>query len=122
MEPDISKEEYIEALKKMKKSPASVVGILGDLVVTGIGTTAGVGVAGKIAAAFGATTLLGSTKLAIILGTTFVTTTPIGWVIGSAAAAGVLAFGTGRLIRSGAKTDTIKKYTIREIERRISKL
>jgi hypothetical protein len=120
MEITVTKEEYESALKKMKNSRSDVVGKIGTLGITGIGVTAGIGASGPIAATFGATTLMGSTTLASIFSGILVTTTPIGWVVGSAIAAGSLAYGTGLLIRSGERCDNIKKKTIKEIKQRMS--
>lgn len=113
-------EEYVCALEKMKKSPRDRVGILGELGVTGIGLTAGVAASGSIAAATGAATIAGSTTLASILGGVFVTTTPVGWVVGSAIAGGTLAYSAGKLIRSGSRCDKFKEINIYELEKRIS--
>ena len=116
----ISIEEYVCALEKMKESPRDRVGILGELGVTGIGLTAGVAVSGSIAAAAGAATIAGSTTIASILGGVFVTTTPIGWVVGTAIAGGTLAYSAVKLIRSGSRCDKFKEVNIYDIEQRIS--
>lgn len=115
-------DEYIQALEKMKRCPRDRVGILAELGVTGIGITAGAALSGTIAGAAGAATLAGSTTLASILGGVFVTTTPVGWVIGAAAAGGALACAASKLVRSGGKCDTLKKLSIEELERRIQLL
>lgn len=118
----MSKEEYISALEKMKNSPSDILGILGDIGVTGLGTAAGIAASGTIACAFGASTLLGSTTLAALLGGIFVTTTPVGWIVGSAVAAGTLAFGTGWLIKSGTRSDTIREMNMNELKNRLHQL
>lgn len=112
-------DEYIKALERMKSSPRDRVGILGELGVAGLGITAGAALSGTVAGVAGATTLAGSTALASILGGVFVTTTPIGWVVGAAAAGGAIAYAASNLVRSGGKCDAIKKITIRELEQRI---
>jgi hypothetical protein len=113
---------YVKALKRMKKSPKDRFGILGHLGVTGIGACAGAAASGTIAATAGVTTLAGSTMLGSVLGGVFVVTTPVGWVIGTAAAGAMLAYTAGRLIRGGAKADLRKRLTIEELEKRISEL
>ena len=118
----MSKEEYISALEKMKNSPPDILGILGVIGVTGLGTAAGIAASGTIAGALGATTLLESTTLAALLGGIFVTTTPVGWIVGSAFAAGTLAFGTGWLIKSGARSDTIREMNINDLKDRLLQL
>lgn len=113
-------EEYIHALEKMKRSPRDRLGILGELGVTGLGVTTGIALSGTVAAASGAATLAGSTTLASLLGGVFVTTTPVGWVVGSAVVCGSLAYAIGKLVRSGGKCDTLKAETMLELERRIA--
>lgn len=112
-------DEYIQALEKMKESPGDRIGILGELGVTGLGVTAGVALSGTVAGAAGAATLAGSTTLASILGGIFVTTTPIGWVVGAAFTGGVLAYTASQMIRSGEKCDIYKTETIKELENRV---
>ena len=115
-------EEYLCALEKMKQNPRDRVGILGELGVTGLGVTAGVALSGSIAAIAGTATFAGSTTLASIVGGIFVTATPVGWVVGSAVAGGTLAYAAVKLVRSGAKCDTRRKINIRDLEERILKL
>lgn len=118
----LSLEEYVGALEKMKRSPRDRLGILGELGATGIGVTAGVAISGAAAGVAGAATLAGSTTLASVLGGIFVTTTPVGWVVGAAAAGGALAYAATKAIRSGSKSDFLKMRTIRDIEGRIRSL
>lgn len=91
----LSIEEYIRALEKMKRSPRDRLGILGELGVTGMGVTTGIALSGTVAVAAGTATLAGSTTLASLLGGIFVTTTPVGWVVGSAVVCGSLAYAVG---------------------------
>ncbi|RZS57954.1 hypothetical protein [Sphaerotilus mobilis] len=69
------------------------------------GTAAGVVAAGTLASAAGASTLLGSSTLAGVLGGIFVTSTPIGWVLGAAAAGGALGLAVVKLARSGGRNE-----------------
>jgi hypothetical protein len=115
----LSIEEYVCALEKMKRNPRDRVGILGELGVTGLGVAAGAALSGSIAGVAGVATLAGSTTLASILGGVFVTTTPIGWIVGSVLAGGSLAYAAGKLVRSGGKCDTRRNMSIRELEQRI---
>jgi hypothetical protein len=115
----LSVEEYILALEKMKRSPRDRLGILGELSVGGLGVTAGIALSSTVAGAAGAATLAGSTALASLLGWVLVTSTPVGWVVGSAVVCGSLAYAAGKLVRSGGKCDTLKAETVREIERQI---
>ncbi len=115
----LSEKEYLSALEKMKRSPRDRIGILGELSVTGLGAVAGAAVSGAAAGAAGAATLAGSTTLASILGGIFVTTTPVGWVVGAAAAGAGLGYAASKLVRSGGKADVYKLYSMRELEERI---
>lgn len=103
----ISKAQYEKALRKLKGKDA--VGRAGEVLGSAGGAVAGASAAGAIAAAAGATTLLGSTTLAGVLGGVFVTATPVGWIIGSAAVAGLAAFGLAKMIRSGTRQDAIRE-------------
>ena len=112
----LSLEEYVRALEKMKRSPRDRLGILGELGATGIGVTAGIAVSGAAAGVAGAATLAGSTTLASVLGGIFVTATPIGWVVGAAAAGGTLAYAATKAIRSGSKAEFLKIRTIQKCQ------
>jgi len=118
----VSIDEYISTLEKMKKSPRDRVGILGEFGATGLGIGAGAGVAGATASAAGVATLFGSSTLASALGGVFVTTTPVGWVVGSIALGGTVGYGISKLVSSGGKNDAIKIMNIHELKSRISKL
>lgn len=118
----LSLEEYVKALDTMKYSPQDRLGILGELGTTGIGVTAGVAISGAAASAAGVATLAGSTTLASLLGGIFVTTTPVGWIIGAAIVGGSLACAVTKAIKSGSKADLLRARTIREIEERIRSL
>jgi len=61
--------------------------------------------AGTAAAAVGATSIFGVTSVAGWLGLTVVAATPVGWVLGGAAAAGAAAYSVSRLIRNGGMSE-----------------
>jgi hypothetical protein len=94
------------ALDKLKGRDR--VGVMGEGAALLGGAGAGAALAGSAAGMAGATTLLGSTSLASLLGGVFVTATPIGWVVGSAAVAGAAGYGIAKLIRSGSKQDQLR--------------
>lgn len=119
---ELSVEEYISALEKMKKSPKDRIGALGELGATGLGGIAGAGLASATAGAAGVATLFGSTTIGSILGGIFVTTTPLGWVVGSVAIGGVVGYGISKLVSSGGKSDAIKKMNINELQQRVTQL
>ena len=119
---EISLEDYIQALERMKKSPRDRVGIIGDLAATGIGSIAGVGAAGTVAGVAGATTILGSSTLASVVGGVFVASTPVGWIAGLMVLGGAFGYGATRLIRGGQKQDIIKKQNMLQLQARIKEL
>jgi len=119
---ELSSEEYINALERMKKSPRDRIGILGEIGAAGLGTVAGSGVAGVIASTAGAATLLGSSTLASVMGGVFVTTTPVGWFVGSVVVGGAIGYSVSKLVRSGGKSDAVKKMNMRELSEKIQKL
>lgn len=119
--PSLSEEELL------KKSIASLdgkdrIGLLGDSAAAVIGGLGGAAAAGSIASAAGASTLLGSTTLASALGGVFVTATPIGWVIGSAAVLGAAGYGAGKLIRSGSEQDSVRAELINSLKQKMQTL
>ncbi|HCF7393616.1 TPA: hypothetical protein NIJ95_003768 [Pseudomonas aeruginosa] len=97
-------------------------GLAGEHLAAAGGAAAGVAAAGSIASAAGATTLLGSTTLASMLGGVFVTTTPVGWVIGSAAVMGAAGYGIAKLVRSGSEQDRLRKAFIERQTQRLMDL
>jgi hypothetical protein len=115
-----SEEEKIKrAILKLQKKDK--VGLAGDAMSILGGAAAGSAAAGTIASAAGATTILGSTTLGSLLGGTFVAATPVGWVIGSAAAAAAAGFGIGRLIRSGSTQDQVRSEIVERLTKRLSR-
>jgi len=119
---ELSADEYISALEKMKKSSRDRIGVLGELGATGLGGVAGAGLAGATAGAVGVATIFGSSSLGSILGGIFVTTTPVGWVVGSVAIGGAVGYGISKLVSSGGKSDAIKQMNIRELHEKIKTL
>ena len=104
------------AIEKMRGRDR--VGLVSEHLAAAGGAAAGVAAAGTIAGAAGATTLLGSTGLAGMLGGVFVTATPVGWVLGSAALMGAAGYGIAKLIRSSSEQDRVRREFIeRQTER-----
>jgi len=114
-----SKSDYIAALEKIKNSPKDRIGLLGDLGVTSVGLVAGLAASGTIASTLGLTTIFGSSTLGGVLGGVFVASTPVGWIVGSAVAAGAAAYGLSRVIRSGERSDAEKFKNIADLESRV---
>ena len=121
-EKELTREQYIKALEKMKKSPRDRLGVLGELGATGLGGAAGAGLAGTAATAAGVATIFGSSTLGSILGGVFVTSTPVGWFAGSVALGGVMGYGISKVVGSGGKSDAIKQMNIHELQDKIRNL
>jgi hypothetical protein len=111
----LSKEDYLKSLAALKGRDSF--GVAGEFLGTTAGAAAGFASAGVSASLAGASTILGSSTLGTLLGGIFVTATPIGWVVGCAAAAGALGYGITKLCTSGGENDikrTILKSDINE--------
>jgi len=114
--------DYKSALKKISDNPKDRVGILGEVVIVGIGVAGGVAGAGPAAAAAGASTILGSSTLGGLLGGVLVASTPVGWVIGTAAFGGAAAYGVSRLFKSGNVSDERTEQNIKKLKKTIEDL
>ncbi|EAQ96921.2 YcjF family protein [Congregibacter litoralis] len=90
------------------------------MISTSLGVTGGVAASGSVAAAVGATTILGSSTLGGALGGIFIATTPIGWVVGAGLAGGALGYGATRLIRNGEVQDRAKKSIYERLKKRLA--
>lgn len=100
--PKVTKEQLLKLIDEIEKNPNDQARILGNSGITLIGVGLGAAAAGTLAAAAGATSIAGLTTAASWVGLTVVAATPVGWIIGSAAAAGAVAYGVSRLIRGGS--------------------
>jgi len=111
--------------EKLQKSIESLsgkdrVGLLGEGAATVLGGLGGAAAASSVASAAGASTLLGSTTLASALGGVFVTTTPVGWIIGSTLVLSAVGYSAGKLIRSGSAQDKIRAELINSLNERLA--
>ena len=97
----LTKKQLLNFIDELQRKPSDRVRIFGDLGITALGGSLGVAAAGSAAAIAGATAVPALTTAASWLGLTLVATTPIGWLVGGAAAGGALAFGVSRLIHNG---------------------
>ena len=99
------KTRLLKLIDHLENKPADKGRILGDIGITAVGAGLGAAAAGTVAAAAGATSIFGVTTVASWLGLTVVAATPVGWILGGAAAAGVATFTVSRLIRNGGMTE-----------------
>ncbi len=111
----VTKKQLIDMIDKLQKNPHDKIRILGDTGITVLGVGLGAAAAGTLAGAAGATSILGLTTVASWLGVTAVAATPVGWIIGSAAAAGAAAYCVSRIIHGGGlsegrKFELLQKY------------
>ena len=118
----LTKNQLLKLIDDLEKTPEDKGRILGDFGITAMGAGLGAAAIGTVAAATGATSIFGVTSAAGWLGLTVVSATPVGWVIGGAAAAGAAAYGVSRLIRHGGisegkKAELLNQY--REESRKI---
>jgi hypothetical protein len=104
-EKTVTKEQLLKAIEKLEKNPHDKLGILGDVGVVAVGTGLGALGAGAIATAAGATAIPVLTTVGSWAGITLVAATPIGWVIGTAAAGGAAAYGISRLVKGSGYTE-----------------
>lgn len=117
---DSEEEKVKKAISKLQKKDK--IGLAGDGVAVVGGAAAGVAAAGTIAAAAGATNIIGVTTIGSLFGATFVAATPVGWIIGSAAAAAAAGYGISKLIRSGSKQDQIRCEIVERLNKRLSSM
>ena len=101
----VTKTQLLKLIDDLEKKPEDKGRILGDIGITAVGAGLGVAAAGSVAVAMGATSIFGVTSAAGWLGLTVVAATPVGWVLGSAAAAGVAAYTVSRFIRNGGMSE-----------------
>jgi antitoxin component of RelBE/YafQ-DinJ toxin-antitoxin module len=117
LEDDSPNKEMSDAINKLKKKDK--VGIAGEGLSAIGGAAAGVVASGGIASAAGAATLFGSTSLAGTLGGVFVTATPVGWVIGSAAVSGAVGYSIAKMVRSGSEQDQVRKEVVERLSAKL---
>lgn len=105
----VTKQQLIKMIDELESRPNDKVRILGDAGVSLVGAGLGAAAAGTLASAAGATSIAGVTTVAGWLGITAVAATPVGWIIGAAAAGGAVAYGISRLIHGGGLSEGRKK-------------
>ena len=113
--PKVTKKHLIKMIDELEKNPHDKVRILGDTGITITGTVLGAAAAGTLASAAGATSIFGLSTAASWFGISVAAATPVGWIIGCAAAGGAIAYGVSRMIHGGGlsegrKLELLQKY------------
>ena len=90
----------------------------GEVMAVAGGAAVGTAAAPAAASLAGVTAIPFLTKAAAVIGTTMVSATPVGWVIGCAAAAWAAAYGIAKLVGDGGEVDGERRAeTVAEEER-----
>lgn len=105
----VTKQKLIKMIDELEKKPYDKVRILGDSGITIIGAGLGAAAVSTIASTAGCTSVAGVTTVLSWFGITAVSATPVGWIIGAAAAGGAVTYGISRLIRGGSLSEGRKK-------------
>ena len=105
----VTKDQLLKLIDLLEAKPDDKGRILGDIGITVVGAGLGAAAAGTLATVAGVTSIFGVTSIAGWLGLTVVAATPVGWVVGAAAAAGAAAYTVSRLIRNGGMSEGKKE-------------
>jgi hypothetical protein len=103
----LTKEQILKAIEQLEKNPHDKLGILADI---GIGVV-GAGAAGAAVAAFGGTSIL--------FGLSLLGATPVGWVVGTAAAGGAIAYGVLRLTKGGGYNEAKQEEILKQLKEQL---
>jgi len=112
--PKPTKGQLLKMIDKLGQNPDDRVRILGDAGITLVSAGLGAAAAGALASVAGATSIYGLTTAASWLGLSVVAATPVGWVIGCAAGAGLAAYGVSRLIHDGGLAEGRKRELLQQ--------
>lgn len=99
--PKVTKQQLLTLIDELQTSPADRGRILGQAGITVMGAGLGAAAASTVATIAGVTSIPVLTSAASWIGVTAVVATPVGWVVGVAAAGGALAYGLSHLLRDG---------------------
>jgi hypothetical protein len=114
--PTPSKSQLLRIIDDLQKNPDDRVRIFGDAGISVVGAGLGAAAAGTVAVAFGATAIPALTTAASWIGVSLVAATPVGWIVGAAAAGGALAYGASRLIRDGGISEGRQKELLQKYQ------
>lgn len=109
----LTKAQLLRVITDLERNPKDRLRILGEIGISTFGVGVGAAAAGTAAAIAGATSIFGLTTAGSWLGISIVAATPVGWIIGCAAAGGAAAYGISRFIRNGALSESKKSELLR---------
>jgi hypothetical protein len=118
----LTKEQLLKAVEQLEKNPTDKVGILADVGIVGVGAVLGAAGAGTLATAAGATSIPVLTTVGSWVGVTLVGATPIGWVVGTAAAGAAVAYGVSRLVKGSGYDEGKKKQLLTQLRERLKEV
>lgn len=110
-----------EEMASEKLDSSDRVGDGSEALLALLGIAGGAASAGSLAAAVGVTTIPVLTSAAGWLGITVVSATPVGWVLGASLAGGFVVYGIGKAIRSGGRSDQIRRDIARRLKEKLTK-
>jgi len=111
-----SKSQLLRMIDDLQKNPDDKVRIFGDAGISVVGAGLGAAAAGTLAAAAGVTTIPLLSTAASWIGVSLFAATPVGWVVGVAAAGGALAYGASRLILDGGISEGRQKELLQKYQ------
>lgn len=118
--PKETEEKLLKTLDKLQGSDR--IGVAGKAISTALAASGGAAASGVIASVAGASTILGSSTIGSLLGGVLVASTPVGWVIGTAVAAGAVGFALTKLVSSGTKQDVARERHRQMIDEKLHNL
>jgi hypothetical protein len=115
----LTKEQLLKAIEQLEQNPTDKVGILADVGIVGVGAVLGAAGAGTLATVAGATSIPVLTTVGSWVGVTLVGATPIGWVVGTAAAGAAVAYSVSRLVKGSGYDEGKKKQLLTQSKERL---
>jgi hypothetical protein len=118
----VNKKQLLKVIDELQTNPNDRVRILGDLGISVVGVGLGAAAAGTVAAMVGASSIPVLTTAASWVGLSVLAATPIGWMIGIAAAGGGLAYGVSRLVHDGGLSEGRKSELLQVYQDRLREI
>ena len=113
----LSKEELLDAIRKMEQDPSNWARILGEIGIAGLGA----GGAGFAAATLGTTTIAIPIVTALT-GITMIAAAPVSLVAGAAVAGGVAAYGLAKLVTGSAEKGGKRREILESLKQKLRAL